>query len=61
MAEPPLLEGAFHERLICVGEAVVAVRPVGVPGVLADDVVVGVTEDSDDALPVPTELIAETR
>jgi hypothetical protein len=41
-----------------VGDAVVAVRPDGVPGMLAED---GVVEDSADALPVPIELIAETR
>jgi hypothetical protein len=32
-----------------------------VPGVLADDEDVGVADDSDDGLPDPTELIAETR
>jgi len=29
MAEPPLLDGATHERLICEDEVAVAVRPVG--------------------------------
>jgi hypothetical protein len=61
MAEPPLLDGAFHERLICVGDAFVAVKPVGVPGALADEEDVGVADDSDDVLPVPTVLIAEIR
>ena len=29
IAEPPLLDGATHERLICEDEVAVAVRPVG--------------------------------
>lgn len=36
-----------------------AVRLVGEPGVLVEDVAVGVAEASEDTLPVPTELTAE--
>lgn len=54
-----MLEGCDHERLICVGDAEVALKLVGEPGVLVDDVAVGVAEASDDTLPVPTELTAD--
>lgn len=32
MAEPPVFDGADHDRLIWVEDADVAARPVGVPG-----------------------------
>ena len=32
IADPPLFDGAVHDRLICEDEAVVAVRPVGALG-----------------------------
>ena len=56
MAEPPLLEGAAHERLICDDDTATAESPVGGCGmvcVVADTVF--------DGELVPTELIAETR
>ena len=60
IAEPPLLDGAVQDRLICDADAAVAVRLVGeigavivVPDVVADAVL--------DGELVPTELIAETR
>ena len=56
MAEPPLSEGAVHDRLICEEEIAVAASPVGgdgaATGVVAEAVI--------DGAPVPIELIAET-
>ena len=59
IADPPLFDGAVHDRLICEEETVLAVRPVGalgavfmIPLVVADAVFDGVL--------VPTELIADT-
>jgi hypothetical protein len=56
IAEPPLFDGGDQDRLICVGDAEVAVRLIGELGMFDEDVV----EDSTDALPVPIRLIAET-
>ena len=56
MAEPPLLDGATHERLICEDETAVAVRPVGGCGIVC--VVVDTVFDGEL---VPTEFIADTR
>ncbi len=39
IADPPLFEGAVQLRLICDDEIAVAVRPVGDPGAVDDDVV----------------------
>lgn len=61
IAEPPLLDGAPQERLICVGDADVADRLVTDPGTLEGEDDVGVDEASFDAMLVPTLLIAETR
>ncbi len=58
IAAPPLFDGGFHDRLTWVGDAATAVILVGALGMFDDDEVV---EDSADALPVPIELIAETR
>ena len=57
---PPSSDGAVHERLIAVVPLAVAVRPVGAPGSVgaaSSVVALAVLE----AVPVPTELIAETR
>ena len=35
IAEPPLLDGAVQDKLICDVDAAVAVRPVGAPGTVA--------------------------
>ena len=43
MAEPPLLDGAVQDKLICDDEVVVAVRPVGDPGTVAVPVPDGFT------------------
>jgi hypothetical protein len=61
IGEPPLFDGAFHERLICVPDTAAAFRFVGAPGTpdVEDDV--GVADASFDAVPVPTEIMAETR
>ena len=57
--EPPLFDGAVHDRLICDEEAAVAVRPVGGCGAVAvADVVAEAVFDEEL---VPTEFIAETR
>jgi hypothetical protein len=62
MAAPPLFVGADQDRLICVGDAVVAVKLAGEPGVLDDeDEEDAETVNSVDGLPAPIELIAETR
>ena len=53
---PPLSAGAVHERLIAVVPLAVAVRLVGAPGSVGV-VALAVLE----AVPVPAELIAETR
>jgi hypothetical protein len=55
---PPLLDGAIHDRFTCVGDIEVAESPVGEPGNVPIDDTVGVTVTSDDAMLVPTELIA---
>ena len=60
IGEPPLLDGADHERLICVDEACVATRPVGDPGAVVAEDDDGVADTSLDAVPVPAEDIAET-
>ena len=57
--EPPLFDGAVHDRLICEDEDAVAVNPVGDPG--AVDAVPVVADAVLDGELVPTELIAETR
>lgn len=54
----PPEDDAVQERFTCVGDAAVAVRPVGVPGAPADDEL-GVA--SADAEPVPIAFIADTR
>ncbi len=60
IAEPPLLDGAVQDRLICDVDAAVAVRLVGDPGavIVVPDVVADAVFDGE---PVPTEFIAETR
>ena len=57
MAEPPVLAGAVHERLIAVAPLAVAVRPVGAPGTVASVVALSTLE----AVPAPLVLMAETR
>ena len=58
IAEPPLLDGAVQERLICDDDTVVAVRPVGGCGaVVALDVV---AEDVFDGELVNARAIADT-
>ena len=66
MSEPPVFEGAVHERLICVPDVETALRPVGAPGavlvfVFCIDDADGVADASGEGLLEPTELIAETR
>ena len=57
-----MLEGAFHIKLICVGETAVADRLVGAPGAVALDEDVGCANASADASwLVPNEVIAYTR
>jgi len=56
MAEPPLLDGATHERLICEDETAVAERPVGGCGMVCV-----VADAAFDGELVPTEFIADTR
>ena len=56
MGVPPLLIGAFQIRSICDEEITVADKFLGADGV---DSVVAVA--SFDELPIPAELIAETR
>ncbi len=55
----PPEDDAAHERFTWVGDAAVAVRPVGAPGGLVDDDEPGVA--SGDADPVPIAFIAYTR
>ena len=59
MAEPPLFDGAVHDRLICDEETAVAVRPVGALGAVAVADVVALAVFDGEL--VPTEFIAETR
>jgi len=56
IAEPPLLDGATQERLICEDETAVAVSPVG-----GCEMVCVVADAVFDGELVPTEFIAETR
>ena len=56
MRVPPLLLGAFQIRSICDAEITVADKFLG-----ADGVESVVAEASFDELPIPAELIAETR
>ena len=56
IAEPPLFDGAVHDRLICDEENAVAVKPVGGCGV-----VLAVADAMLDWELVPKILIAETR
>ena len=57
IADPPLFDGAVHDRLICEEETVLAVRPVGDSNVVALCVVADAVLDGKL---VPTELIADT-
>ena len=59
IGEPPLFDGAVHERLICELETTLADSPVGTPGTPELDDDVGVANDSPDAELVPTEFIAD--
>ena len=58
-AEPPVLAGAVHERLIVVLPLAVAVRLVGAPGAVLAVLVVALA--TLEVVLVPTELMAETR
>ena len=61
IAEPPLFDGAVHDRLICDEELVVAVNPVGGCGAVLDVPSLAViAEDVVDGELVPTKLIADT-
>ena len=53
IAEPPLLDGAVQERLICDEETVVAVRPVGGCGAVAMPPVVVADTGGLDSADVP--------
>jgi hypothetical protein len=55
-----LFDGAVQDRLTCVGDAGVAVRLVGAPGFVPEDVDVGIADASDEDALVPIELIAYT-
>ena len=57
MEAPPSLDGGSQERLIVVVPLAVAVRLVGAPATPGSVVALAVLE----AVPVPAELIAETR
>ena len=59
IAEPPLSDGAFHERSTCVLDTFAAERLVGGLGTVIEEVDVGVAEASFDVGPGPTEFIAE--
>ena len=62
IAEPPLFDGAVHDRLICDEELVVAVNPVGGCGVVLDVTVLDVVAEAVfDGELVPATLIADTR
>ena len=43
-----MLDGAVHERTICVGDVAVALSPSGAPGTLVADAGFSVTAISDD-------------
>ena len=59
IAEPPLLLGAVHDKLICDDEIAVATNPVGDDGIV---VLLDVVPDAMfDGELVPTELIADIR
>jgi hypothetical protein len=59
ITEPPLFDGAVHDRLTWVGDIAVAVNPVGVPGAVSADDEVGCTTTSfDGEVPVPNWVIA---
>ena len=60
MVDPPLLDGAVQDKLICDVDAVVAVRPVGGCGTVTGTLCVFEDIMLDGVL-VPTELIADTR
>jgi hypothetical protein len=59
-AEPPLFDGADHDRLICDDDVAVDVSPVGVDGAVVVVVEVVVADAVLDGELVPTELIADT-
>ena len=61
MAAPPSLAGAFQTRLIVAVPLAVAVRPVGAPGTVGVTVASVVASSTLEAVPAPTELMAETR
>ena len=56
IADPPLFNGAVHQRLICDDDITAALSPVGAPGTV-DDVV---ADEAVDTEPIPTEFIADT-
>ena len=56
-----MFDGGDQDKLITVGDAAVAVRPTGTPGTPDEDDELGTADASDDTLPVPAELIADTR
>ena len=59
IAEPPLLDGADQDRLICDEDTDIVVNPVGGDGAV---MVLGVVaEDTFDGALTPAELIAYTR
>ena len=59
IAEPPLFEGAVHDRLTCDDNTAVAASPVGGWGAIA--VLLNVVADAVlEGLLVPTEFIADT-
>jgi hypothetical protein len=60
IAEPPLLDGAVQERLICDDDTVLAANPVGDCGIVVVEPDRVVTEDVADGELVPTELIDDT-
>ncbi len=59
MTEPPLFEGAVHDRLTCDDNTAVAASPVGAPGAVAGGGLV-VADAVFEGLLVPTEFIADT-
>ena len=58
IGEPPFLDGANQEILICVEETYGVASPVGGCGAVGASVVAEAVLDGE---PVPAELIAETR